>query len=217
MKPVILIVLDGWGIGTDPETNAQEKANIPFYKSLINEYPHNALECAGEAVGLPAGTMGNSEVGHLNLGAGRTVYQDYARINMAIEDGSFKKNKALSVAMASAIDNNSALHLIGLLSDGGVHSHIEHMYTMIDMALDKGVKNVFIHALMDGRDTPPDSGINYITALEAFIADKPNTKIASVIGRFWAMDRDKRWERVEEAYKALVNGEGVHVSSASEA
>ena len=217
MKPVVLIILDGWGIGTDPETNAQEKANIPFYKSLLNEYPHNDLECAGEVVGLPAGTMGNSEVGHLNLGAGRTVYQDYARINKAIEDGSFMENEALSGAMASAVENNSALHLIGLLSDGGVHSHIDHLYSLITMALAKGVKDVFIHALMDGRDTSPASGINYIKDLESFIADKPNAKIASVIGRFWAMDRDKRWKRVEHAYRALVNGEGVRVGSAAEA
>lgn len=217
MKPVLLIILDGWGIGTDPETNAQEKANIPFYKSLLNKYPHNALECSGEAVGLPAGTMGNSEVGHLNLGAGRTVCQDYTRINNSIEDGSFMENKALSDAIASAVKNNSALHLIGLLSDGGVHSHIEHLYTLINMALARGVKDVFIHALMDGRDTPPASGINYIKDLESFIADKPNTRIASVIGRFWAMDRDKRWKRVEHAYKALVYGEGVRVDSAVEA
>jgi 2,3-bisphosphoglycerate-independent phosphoglycerate mutase len=217
MKPVILIILDGWGIGTDPEINAQEQANIPFYKSLVNEYPHNALECAGEHVGLPDGTMGNSEVGHLNLGAGRTVYQDYARINKAIEDGSFMKNKALSGTMASAVEKKSALHLIGLLSDGGVHSHIEHLYSLIDMALARGVQKVFIHALMDGRDTPPSSGINYIRELESFIADKPNAKIASVTGRFWAMDRDNRWERIEQTYKALVHGEGVHAASAVEA
>jgi 2,3-bisphosphoglycerate-independent phosphoglycerate mutase len=217
IKPVVLIILDGWGIGTDPKTNAQEKAHIPFYKSLVNEYPHNALECAGEPVGLPAGTMGNSEVGHLNLGAGRTVYQDYARINKAIEDGSFMKNEALSNAMASAVENNSALHLIGLLSDGGVHSHIKHLYSLINMALAKGVKKVLIHALMDGRDTSPSSGINYIKDLESFIADKPNAKIASVTGRFWAMDRDKRWERVEQAYKALVHGEGLKADSAIEA
>lgn len=217
MKPVLLIILDGWGIGTDPETNAQEKANIPFYKSLVNEYPHNALDCAGESVGLPAGTMGNSEVGHLNLGAGRTVYQDYARINKAIDNGSFIENEALSVAITSAIKNNSPLHLIGLLSDGGVHSHIEHLYALINMALGKGVKDVFIHALMDGRDTPPTSGINYIKDLESFIADKPGAKIASIIGRFWAMDRDKRWERVEQAYMALVLSKGVRVSTAVEA
>ncbi len=217
MKPVILIILDGWGIGKDPEINAQKKANIPFYNSLVNKYPQNALECAGEAVGLPAGTMGNSEVGHLNLGAGRTVNQDYARINKAIEDGSFLKNKALSGTMASAVENNSDLHLIGLLSDGGVHSHIEHLYSLIDMAAARGVKKVFIHALMDGRDTPPSSGINYIKELESFLADKPNAKIASVTGRFWAMDRDNRWEIVEQAYKALVNGEGVRAGSAVEA
>jgi len=217
MKPVILIILDGWGIGTVPERNAQEQANIPFYKSLVNEYPNNALECAGEHVGLPAGTMGNSEVGHLNLGAGRTVYQDYARINKAIEDGSFMENKALSGTMASAVEKKSALHLIGLLSDGGVHSHIEHLYSLIDMALARGVQNVFIHALMDGRDTPPSSGINYIRELESFIVDKPNAKIASVTGRFWAMDRDNRWERIEQTYKALVHSEGVHAASAVEA
>ena len=217
MKPTVLIILDGWGIGTDPKKNAQEQANIPFYENLVNEYPHNALECAGEAVGLPTGAMGNSEVGHLNLGAGRTVYQDYARINKAIEDGSFMENKALSGAMASAVENNSAFHLIGLLSDGGVHSHIEHLYSLIRTALAKGVKDVFIHALMDGRDTPPRSGINYIKDLESFIADKPGARIASVIGRYWAMDRDKRWERVEQAYKALVLGEGARVSSAVEA
>lgn len=218
MKPVVLIILDGWGIGTDPEVNAQEQADIPFYRSLLKEYPHNALEGSGESVGLPAGIMGNSEVGHLNLGAGRTVYQDYARINKAIRDGgSFKDNEALSGSMASAVRNDSALHLIGLLSDGGVHSHIEHLHALIDMAAAKGVKNVFVHALMDGRDTPPHSGINYIKDLEKFIAGKPNTRIASVIGRYWAMDRDKRWERVEKAYKALARGEGARVSSASEA
>jgi 2,3-bisphosphoglycerate-independent phosphoglycerate mutase len=217
MKPVFLIVLDGWGIGSDPEINAQEKANIPFYKSLINEYPNNELECAGEPVGLPDGTMGNSEVGHLNLGAGRTVYQDYARINKAIQDGSFKDNPALSGAMASAVKNGSALHLIGLLSDGGVHGHIEHLYSLIDMASDKGVASIFIHALMDGRDTPPASGINYIKSLESFISGKPGVKIASVTGRYWAMDRDKRWERVEKAYRALVHGEGIKVDSAVEA
>ena len=217
MKPVLLIILDGWGIGTDPEKNAQEQADIPFYKSLLNEYPHNALECAGEAVGLPAGTMGNSEVGHLNLGAGRTVYQDYARINKAIQDGSFMENVAFSEAMASAVENDSALHLIGLLSDGGVHSHIKHLYSLINMALARGVKNVFIHALMDGRDTTPHSGINYIRDLGSFIADKPNARIASVIGRYWAMDRDNRWDRVEQAYRALVHGEGVRAGSAFEA
>ncbi|MEN8265093.1 MAG: 2,3-bisphosphoglycerate-independent phosphoglycerate mutase [Nitrospirota bacterium] len=217
MKPLLLIILDGWGISEDPDTNAQEQADIPFYKNLIKEYPDTSLECAGEAVGLPAGTMGNSEVGHLNLGAGRTVYQDYARINKAIKDGSFTENQAFSDAMSSAVKNDSALHLLGLLSDGGVHSHINHLYALIDMALDRGVKQVLVHAFMDGRDTPPTSGTNYIKELESFLADKPSAAIASVTGRYWVMDRDNRWERVEQAYNALVNGEGEKVRSAAEA
>jgi len=217
LKPLIFIILDGWGISKNPDTNAQEKAHIPFYKSLIKEYPHTALECAGEAVGLPEGTMGNSEVGHLNLGAGRTVYQDYARINKAIQDGSFMENKALIGAIDAAVKNRSALHLIGLLSDGGVHSHMNHLYALINLALNKGAKKVFVHALMDGRDTPPTSGIHYVRELESFLSDKPLAHIASVTGRYWAMDRDKRWERVEQAYNALVQGEGKKVQSALEA
>jgi 2,3-bisphosphoglycerate-independent phosphoglycerate mutase len=217
LKPLILIVLDGWGISDNFDANAQEKASIPFYKNLLNEYPHTALECSGEAVGLPAGTMGNSEVGHLNLGAGRIVYQDYARINNAIQDGSFSNNQALADSMDSAIEKGTAVHFLGLLSDAGVHSHINHLYSLINLALDKGVKNVFVHAFMDGRDTPPTSGIHYIKELEEFIREKPAAKIASVTGRYWAMDRDKRWERVEQAYKALVSGEGRKFRSAVEA
>ena len=217
MKPVLLIILDGWGISEDPDTNAQEHADIPFYKGLINEYPHTSLECSGEAVGLPSGTMGNSEVGHLNLGAGRVVYQDYARINKAIKDGSFMENQAFLDAMGTAVNNNSAVHFLGLLSDAGVHSHNNHLYALIDLALSKDVKKVFVHAFMDGRDTPPTSGINYIKDLESFIKDKPSVKIASVTGRFWAMDRDKHWERVEQDYKALVDGEGEKFKSAIEA
>ncbi|MBI5058010.1 MAG: 2,3-bisphosphoglycerate-independent phosphoglycerate mutase [Nitrospirae bacterium] len=217
MKPVMLIVLDGWGIGHNPEADATEKSNIPFYKSIIKEYPHTALACSGEAVGLPEGQMGNSEVGHLNLGAGRIVYQDYAKINKAIRDGAFQKNPALIDAMNAAVTNNSAVHFLGLVSDGGVHSHIRHLYALIDMAVVQGVKKTFIHAFMDGRDTPPASGINYIKELEAYIKDKPSVKIATVTGRYWAMDRDKRWDRVEQAYKALVLGEGKKASSAEEA
>jgi 2,3-bisphosphoglycerate-independent phosphoglycerate mutase len=213
----MLIVLDGWGISDNPDANAQEKARIPFYKSLLQEYPHTALECSGEAVGLPAGTMGNSEVGHLNLGAGRIVYQDYARINNAIQDGTFSNNQALADSMDSAVEKGAAVHFLGLLSDAGVHSHINHLHSLINLALDKGVKNVFVHAFMDGRDTPPTSGINYIKDLEEFIREKPAAKIASVTGRYWAMDRDKRWERVDQAYKALVSGEGRKFRSAVEA
>lgn len=217
MKPLILIILDGWGISDNPDTNAQEQANIPFYKSVLNEYPHTALDCSGKAVGLPEGAMGNSEVGHLNLGAGRVLYQDYAKINNSIQDESFAKNQALVDAMSTAVKNNKALHLMGLLSDGGVHSHINHLYALLDMATGNGVREIFIHAFMDGRDTPPASGINYIKDLESFLSDKPSAKIATVTGRYWAMDRDNRWERIEKAFRALVEGNGKKVQSALEA
>jgi 2,3-bisphosphoglycerate-independent phosphoglycerate mutase len=161
--------------------------------------------------------MGNSEVGHLNLGAGRTVYQDYARINKAIKDGSFMENQSLLNAMGAAVKNDSSVHFLGLLSDGGVHSHINHLYALVNLALSNGVKKVFVHAFMDGRDTPPTSGINYIKDLQSFLSDKPSAKIATVTGRYWVMDRDKRWERVEQAFRALVYGEGERVTSAIEA
>lgn len=217
MKPIVLIVLDGWGIGNNPNVDATRLANIPFYRSLLQEYPHTALECSGEAVGLPEGQMGNSEVGHLNIGAGRIVYQDYARINKAIKNGEFLKNPVLINAINTATTNNSAVHLLGLVSDGGVHSHINHLYALIEMSLSMGAKKVFIHAFMDGRDTPPASGIKYIRELESFLKDKPSVRIATVSGRYWAMDRDKRWQRIEHAYRAIVNGEGRVVHSAKEA
>lgn len=217
MKPVLLIILDGWGIGTNPHIDATEKAHIPFYRHLLEDYPHTALECSGESVGLPEGQMGNSEVGHLNLGAGRVVYQDYAKINKAIEEGSFFENTALHGAMEMSLNNNGALHLLGLVSDGGVHSHIHHLFALIELALKRGVGKILIHAFMDGRDTPPRSGIQYIKRLEDFLQDKLSVKIATVTGRYWAMDRDKQWERVEKAYRALVYGEGLKAESASEA
>ena len=218
MAPLVLIVLDGWGIGdNNPARDATEKADIPFYKGLVKEYPHTALGCSGESVGLPEGQMGNSEVGHLNLGAGRIVYQDYARINKAIKNGELAENPALAAAMKAAVENSSALHLLGLVSDGGVHSHISHLYALIDQGIRAGVKKIFIHAFMDGRDTPPDSGIEYIRDLEAFIRDRPAARIATVSGRYWAMDRDRRWDRIERAYRALVAGEGRKVRSALEA
>jgi 2,3-bisphosphoglycerate-independent phosphoglycerate mutase len=215
MRPLILIVLDGWGIGNDPLSDATQKADIPFYRRLLSEYPHTVLDASGEAVGLPEGQMGNSEVGHLNLGAGRIVYQEYTRINKAIRDGEFMKNPMLVEAMDSA--QRSALHLLGLVSDGGVHSHINHLYALIDMALDRGVKEVLIHAFMDGRDTLPTSGINFIRELESFISNKPSVKIATVAGRYWAMDRDKRWDRIKSAYDAIVLGNGLRAQSAEEA
>ncbi|MBI4842922.1 MAG: 2,3-bisphosphoglycerate-independent phosphoglycerate mutase [Nitrospirae bacterium] len=217
MRPVVLIVLDGWGISNNPDSDAQAKARIPFYKNLLNEYPHTALECSGESVGLPNDTMGNSEVGHLNLGAGRIVYQDYTRINKAIREGLIKDNEALNRAVKAALDNNSAIHLLGLLSDAGVHSHISHLFGLVELAARQGVKKIFIHAFTDGRDTPPSSGINYIKSAEAFLQKYPQAKIATVTGRYWAMDRDKRWNRVEHAYNALVLGEGVNASSAAAA
>ncbi len=216
MKPILLIVLDGWGVSQEPATDARAQASIPFYNNLVKEYPNTVIECSGGSVGLPDGQMGNSEVGHLNLGAGRIVYQDYAKINKSIKDGSFSKNPALINAMKKAVDNDSALHLLGLVSDGGVHSHISHLYALIDHAVILGVR-VFVHAFMDGRDTPPSSGIDYIKGLESYIADKPEVKIATVSGRYWAMDRDNRWERLEHSYKALVLGEGKTAASGTEA
>ncbi|HLA50012.1 MAG TPA: 2,3-bisphosphoglycerate-independent phosphoglycerate mutase, partial [Thermodesulfovibrionia bacterium] len=215
MRPLILIVLDGWGIGSNPAVDATEKASIPFYKSLLKKYPHTALNASGEAVGLPEGQMGNSEVGHLNLGAGRIVYQDYTRINKAIKTGDFIKNSVLLNVMN--FSGEGALHLLGLVSDGGVHSHLNHLYALIDMAIANGVKKVFVHAFMDGRDTLPASGINFITQLESFIKNKPQVKIATVTGRYWAMDRDKRWERIRRSYNAIVLGEGEKAQSAGEA
>ena len=215
MRPLILIVLDGWGIGSNPAVDATEKANIPFYKSLLKKYPHTALNASGEAVGLPEGQMGNSEVGHLNLGAGRIVYQDYTRINKAIKTGDFIKNSVLLNVMN--FSGEGALHLLGLVSDGGVHSHLNHLYALIDMAIANGVKKVFVHAFMDGRDTLPASGINFITQLESFIKNKPQVKITTVTGRYWAMDRDKRWERIKRAYNAIVLGDGEKAQSAGEA
>lgn len=214
MKPVVLIVLDGWGISDIAETDAQAQADIPFYRNLLQAYPHTSLSASGESVGLPEGQMGNSEVGHLNLGAGRIVYQDFARINKAIRDGELSRNPALIAAMKAAADNNSALHLPGLASDGGVHSHLDHLYALIDIGLSLHVKKIFIHAFMDGRDTPPSSGLGYIKQLESFLHGKP-VRIATVCGRFWAMDRDKRWDRVERAFKAMVLGEGLKSVSAS--
>lgn len=217
MRPIMLIVLDGWGIGKNPEIDAIQLANTPFYKGLLRDYPNTILSASGEAVGLPEGQMGNSEVGHLNLGAGRIVYQELARINKAIRNGEFRNNRALLNAMDKARLNNSCLHLLGLVSDGGVHSHINHLYTLIEMAIASGIKNIYIHAFMDGRDTPPTSGIDYIRGLESFLKDKTNVKIATVSGRYWAMDRDKRWERIEKAYRAIVHGDGRRVYSAIEA
>ena len=216
-KPVILIVLDGWGINLSKEGNAVAVARAPIYDSLMNNYPHTRLFASGEQVGLPDGQMGNSEVGHLNLGAGRIVYQDITRITKSIRDGDFFENPVLKTAMAAVNKNNSALHLMGLLSDGGVHSHINHILAMFDMAKAQGLSRVYFHAFLDGRDTPPSSALGYIEQLEKHLAAIGVGKIASVSGRYYAMDRDKRWERVQKAYEALTMGEGIRKFSAVEA
>jgi 2,3-bisphosphoglycerate-independent phosphoglycerate mutase len=216
-KRVLLIVLDGWGINKNKDGNAIAAAKAPVYTGLIAEYPHTELQASGEAVGLPEGQMGNSEVGHLNLGAGRVVYQDSTRISKAIRDGEFFQNPVLLSAIASAKKSGANLHLMGLLSDGGVHSRLDHIFAMFDLVKSQGISNVFFHAFLDGRDTPPSSAIQYINQLEEHFAKIGIGKIASVSGRYYAMDRDKRWERVQKAYEALVLGEGIRKYGAVEA
>jgi 2,3-bisphosphoglycerate-independent phosphoglycerate mutase len=215
-KRVILMIMDGWGLGKVKSSDAIQHANIPFVSGLYSKYPHATLVTCGEAVGLPDGQMGNSEVGHLNLGAGRIVYQELQRINVAIRDGSFAKNKELLASIRYAKTNNRALHLLGLVSDGGVHSHISHLKALVDVCKQEGLDKVFIHAFTDGRDTDPKSGLGFLTNLQQHL-DKAVGKIATVSGRYYAMDRDKRWERVKLAYDALVNGQGEKATSAIEA
>ncbi|MFO7714713.1 2,3-bisphosphoglycerate-independent phosphoglycerate mutase [Desulfosarcina sp.] len=204
----MLIILDGWGIGADEPTNAVLVANTPFLDWLQSSYPSTQLRCSGKDVGLPAGIMGNSEVGHMNIGAGRVVYQDLMRIDKAIEDGSFFKNEALGAIMDAVSAGGSSLHLMGLLSDGGVHSQLNHLLALLDMAQRKGLSRVFVHAILDGRDTPPDSGVNYLKQLQDHIQANGTGKVASVCGRYYAMDRDKRWDRVEKAYRLYTEGQG---------
>ncbi|MCB0395103.1 MAG: 2,3-bisphosphoglycerate-independent phosphoglycerate mutase [Flavobacteriales bacterium] len=212
-QKTVLLILDGWGDGNGSQSDAIARANTPFVDGLYDKYPHAHLLTSGEDVGLPAGQMGNSEVGHLNIGAGRIVYQDLQRINKAILDGEIKANPALQKAFETAKNNNVKLHLIGLVSDGGVHSHINHLKALCDLAEDAGVPQTYIHAFTDGRDCDPKSGLGFIKDLEKHIQNKP-VSIASVIGRYYAMDRDKRWERVREAYDLLVHGKGERVTNA---
>ncbi|CCK81281.1 2,3-bisphosphoglycerate-independent phosphoglycerate mutase [Desulfobacula toluolica] len=205
----ILMILDGWGIRDETHGNAFALAKTPFLDSLIKKFPTCKLLCSGNAVGLPEGTMGNSEVGHMNIGAGRKVLQDFVRINKAIEDQSFFKTPALLDLMAQVSNNQKSLHIMGLLSDGGVHSHISHLFALIDMAKQNKVENLFIHPILDGRDTSPASGINYIKQLQAYLDHHEYGKIATLVGRYWAMDRDTRWDRVEKAYKLFTAAAGV--------
>ncbi|MCJ8015145.1 2,3-bisphosphoglycerate-independent phosphoglycerate mutase [Paenibacillus sp. KQZ6P-2] len=207
-KPVALIIMDGFGLRNTDEGNAVAQAKKPNYDRLMAKYPHTTLTACGEAVGLPAGQMGNSEVGHLNIGAGRIVYQDLTRISKSIREGEFFANPTLVEAVRSAKNSGKKLHLYGLLSDGGVHSHIAHMFAMLDLAKKEGMHEVYIHAFLDGRDVAPDSGKKFIEELQAKIKEVGVGKIATVQGRYYAMDRDKRWERVEKSYRAIVYGDG---------
>ncbi len=216
MKKVALIILDGWGIGDGTRSDAIANSKMPFYRELLSKYPHSTLLTYGEHVGLPAGQMGNSEVGHMNLGAGRIVYQELARINKEITEKKFHQNSVLLEAIAHAKRSNKPLHLIGLVSDGGVHSHTSHLKAICDTAKLNGLNDVFIHAFTDGRDTDPKAGLNYLNDLEKHLKSSAG-KIASVCGRYYAMDRDKRWERIKLAYDLLVNGKGKTFKNASEA
>ncbi|MER3471001.1 MAG: 2,3-bisphosphoglycerate-independent phosphoglycerate mutase [Chitinophagaceae bacterium] len=215
-KKVILIIMDGWGLGKVKSSDAIQAANTPFISSLYTQYPNTTLVTCGEAVGLPQGQMGNSEVGHLNLGAGRIVYQELQRINVAIRDGEFAKNQTLLASIDYAKQNGKPLHLLGLVSNGGVHSHINHLKAILDVCKEQGLKDVFVHAFTDGRDTDPKSGLGFIKELQKHINTSVG-KIATVSGRYYAMDRDNRWERVKLAYDAMVKGFGIEATDAIEA
>ena len=212
-KKVILMILDGWGKSPDPKVSAIDNAKIPFINSLYYKYPSAQLRTDGLNVGLPDGQMGNSEVGHMNLGAGRIIYQDLAKINLAVQNKTLNREKVLLDAFEYAKTNNKKVHFLGLVSDGGVHSHIEHLKGLVDATQEYGLEKVFIHAFTDGRDVDPKSGVLHISALENHIKNT-TAKLASIIGRYYAMDRDRRWERIKLAYDLIVNGIGTHSQNA---
>ena len=213
-KVTMLMILDGFGVNEKTEGNSVKLANIPHLNEILKSNPNTIIHTSGTAVGLPDGQMGNSEVGHTNIGAGRIVYQDLAKITKAIEDGDFFSKPEFVNAIENCKKNNSKLHIMGLLSDGGVHSHNRHLYGLLELAKRKDFENVYVHCFLDGRDTPPASGEGYITDLEEKMKEKGVGQIATMSGRFYAMDRDKRWERVSQAYNAMVNGEGEKATSA---
>lgn len=215
-KRCILVIMDGWGHGAIKDSDVIQHANVPFVSSLYTKYPNTTLITCGEDVGLPEGQMGNSEVGHLNLGAGRIVYQELQRINVAIRTGEFQQNQSLLSALHYAKKNNKKLHLMGLVSDGGVHSHTNHLKALVDLCTKEGLDQVYIHAFTDGRDTDPKSGLGFISDLEAHLKNNTAT-LATITGRYYAMDRDKRWERVKLAYDALVKGIGTKATDATSA
>ncbi|MDA8768710.1 2,3-bisphosphoglycerate-independent phosphoglycerate mutase [Winogradskyella sp.] len=210
-KKVILMILDGWGMSPDPKVSAIDNAETPFIDSLYTKYPHATLRTDGLHVGLPEGQMGNSEVGHMNLGAGRIVYQDLVKINLAVKNKTLQEEQLLVDAFTYAKNNNKNLHLLGLVSDGGVHSHIKHLFGLLDATKENNLDNVFVHAFTDGRDVGPKSGYGFISELEDKLTES-NAELATVTGRYYAMDRDKRWERIKIAYDALVNGKGEQTS-----
>lgn len=216
-KPTVLMILDGYGLNDKTEANAVAEAKTPVMDGLMKDYPFVKGYASGLSVGLPDGQMGNSEVGHLNMGAGRIVYQDLTKITKMIQDGDFFENPELLKASKNAKDNKSALHLYGLLSDGGVHSHISHLYGLLELAKKEGLEKVYVHCFLDGRDTPPASGKGYVEELEEKMKEIGVGKVATVMGRYYVMDRDNRWDRVELAYKAMVKGEGLTADSAVEA
>ena len=221
--PLALVLMDGYGLASGPDGVSEEEAehtgnavvlaNTPNLDRLFAEYPWQRLKCSGHAVGLPEGQMGNSEVGHLNIGAGRVVYQELTRINLAIKDGSFAENPVLTEAIDAAVKDGRAVHLMGLVSDGGVHSHIDHLFALLDLAKARGAHKVYVHAFLDGRDVPPESGAGYVAQVEKRIKKLGVGTVATVCGRYWAMDRDNRWERVERAWRLLVLGQGRFAAS----
>ncbi|WP_432694127.1 2,3-bisphosphoglycerate-independent phosphoglycerate mutase [Priestia aryabhattai] len=215
-KPVALIILDGFALRDEDKGNAVTHAKKPNFDRFWNEYPHATLQASGEAVGLPEGQMGNSEVGHLNIGAGRIVYQSLTRVNVAIREGEFEQNETLLAAVKHAKEKGTNLHLFGLLSDGGVHSHIEHLYALLRLAKSEGLEKVYIHGFLDGRDVAPQSAETYLKELNEKIEEYGVGEIATLSGRYYSMDRDKRWERVEKSYRAMVYGEGPSYTSAEE-
>ncbi|HDZ86898.1 MAG TPA: phosphoglycerate mutase (2,3-diphosphoglycerate-independent), partial [Actinobacteria bacterium] len=215
-KPLILIILDGWGVKDDDPANAITSANTPNIDKWLKEYPNTVLESSGKAVGLPEGQMGNSEVGHLNIGAGRIVPQEFTKISDAIEDESIFNNPVLLQSIENAKKTGSDMHLMGLLSDGGVHSHIEQLFALLDLCKKNDIDPA-LHMFLDGRDVGPKSALTYIEQLEAKLKELETGRIATIMGRYYAMDRDKRWERVEKAYEAMVGSEGIRAKSAADA
>ena len=216
-KRVLLCIMDGWGINKDCPKDATKTAKTPNFDKLKETEKYTQINASGEYVGLPDGQMGNSEVGHLNLGAGRVVYQDLTRINKEIREGKFFENKAFKDAIEHVKKNNSSLHLYGLVSTGGVHSSFEHVKALVRMAAENGLKKVYVHAFLDGRDTPPKSAVEFLAELEAELKKYNLPQIATISGRYWAMDRDNRWDRVEKAYNALLFGEGEKAANSDEA